>query len=287
MRPVFVSGCFDNLGAAQVRLLEEASRLGPLTVLLRDDASAAALLGHKPRFPYEERRYFLEALRWVAHVEALDQSCPADALPPGYAGGRAQGSIWAMIDALCDIEPLACRANPAKLEACARAGLEARVLDGAALAGLAYTAPPIGEALAGPGQRRVIVTGSFDWLHTGHVRFFEEAAAYGELTVVVGHDANIRLLKGQGHPLLPQAERIYMVGSIRHVARALISTGSGWLDAEPEIALLGPDCYIVNADGDKGDKRAFCEARGIEYIVLAREPKPGLPARSSTDLRGF
>ncbi len=295
MRPVFVSGCFDNLGAAQVRFLEEASRLGPLTVFLRDDVSAAALLGHRPRFPFEERRYFLEALRWVAHVEALDQSCPADALPTSPVASlkrlaKDEAPVWAMADELCDIEPLACRAGPGKLEASSRAGLEARVLGGKAVAGLAYTAPPIAEVPAGPstpGQRRVIVTGSFDWLHTGHVRFFEEAAAYGELTVVVGHDANIRLLKGQGHPLLPQAERLYMVGSIRHVARALISTGSGWLDAEPEIAELRPDCYIVNADGDKGDKRAFCEAKGIEYIVLAREPKPGLPARSSTDLRGF
>ena len=79
MRPVLVSGCFDNLGAAQVRFLEEAARPGPVTVLLRDDASATALLGHRPRFPFEERRYFLEALRWVGRVEALDQSSPAEA----------------------------------------------------------------------------------------------------------------------------------------------------------------------------------------------------------------
>ena len=26
------------------------------------------------------------------------------------------------------------------------------------------------------GRKKVIVTGCFDWLHSGHVRFFEEAA---------------------------------------------------------------------------------------------------------------
>ena len=138
-----------------------------------------------------------------------------------------------------------------------------------------------------PREKRVVVTGCFDWLHTGHIRFFEEASAYGELTVVVGHDENIRLLKGEGHPLFSQSERQYVAGSIRHVARALVSSGSGWLDAEPEIIALKADRYIVNADGDKPEKRKYCEEHNIEYIVLERTPAKGLPRRASTDLRGF
>ena len=54
-----------------------------------------------------------------------------------------------------------------------------------------------------PGKKKVLVTGSYDWFHSGHVRFLEEVSGYGDLYVVVGHDANIRLLKGAGHPLLP------------------------------------------------------------------------------------
>jgi cytidyltransferase-like protein len=133
----------------------------------------------------------------------------------------------------------------------------------------------------------VIVTGCYDWFHSGHVRFFEEVAALGDLYVVVGHDANIRLLKGAGHPMLPEQERRYMVQSIRHVKQALISTGGGWLDAEPEIERIQPHIYAVNEDGDRPEKRAYCEARGIEYRVLKRVPKEGLPRRESTALRGF
>ncbi len=66
--------------------------------------------------------------------------------------------------------------------------------------------------------------------------FTEEVSAYGDLYVIVGHDANIRLLKGEGHPLLPEAERRYVVGSIKYVKQALISSGDGWLDADPEIS---------------------------------------------------
>ena len=133
----------------------------------------------------------------------------------------------------------------------------------------------------------MVVTGCYDWLHSGHVCFFEEVSRYGELYVIVGHDANIRLLKGEGHPLLPQEERRYMVGSIKYVKDALISSGDGWLDADPEIRKLNPEVYAVNEDGDVGGKRDYCAALGIEYLVLKRTPAPGLPKRTSTDLRGF
>ena len=78
-----------------------------------------------------------------------------------------------------------------------------------------------------------------------------------------------------------------MAGSIRYVTQALVSSGDGWLDADPEIQRLKPNIYAVNEDGDKGGKREYCIQRGIEYLVLKRTPAPGLPKRSSTDLRGF
>ena len=124
-------------------------------------------------------------------------------------------------------------------------------------------------------RKKVLVTGCYDWVHSGHVRFFEEVSAYGDLYVIVGHDANIRLLKGPGHPLFPQAERRYVVGAIRHVTQALIATGDGWVDAEPEIRRLKPDIYAVNEDGDRGGKREYCAKLGIEYLVLKRTPAPG------------
>lgn len=136
-----------------------------------------------------------------------------------------------------------------------------------------------------PGGRKVLVTGCFDLLHSGHVRFFESAAQFGDLYVVVGHDVNIRALKGEGRPLVPEAQRRFQCDSIRHVTAALVSTGDGWLDAAPEIERLRPDWYLVNEDGDRPEKAAFCAEHGVEYVVLPRKPAPGLAARSSTALR--
>ena len=132
-----------------------------------------------------------------------------------------------------------------------------------------------------------MVTGCFDYLHSGHVHFFEVVSQLGDLTVVVGHDANIRLLKGEGHPLFPQEQRVYMVQAIRYVTQVLISSGVGWMDAAPEIDKVKPDLYVVNDDGDNHEKRAYCLEHGLEYVVLKRQPKAGLPVRHSTDLRGY
>ena len=135
--------------------------------------------------------------------------------------------------------------------------------------------------------RTALVTGCFDWFHSGHVRFFEEASGLGALYVVVGNDANLRLLKGEGHPFFSQDERRYQAASVRFVGRALVATGAGWLDAEPEIRAIKPDIYVVNEDGDRPEKKEFCTDNDIQYVVLHRAPRPGLPPRTSTDLRGF
>jgi len=267
-KQIIVSGGFDDIKSRYLRFLEEAAKLGELSVLLWPDATLQKLTGKAPKFPLAERKYFLNAVRYVSRAIEADGSASFDTLPKNL-----KADVWADI---------AATASPAR-EAFARENkIARRVFTAGDLKGFPEPAP-----LPASGRKIVIVTGSYDWFHSGHVRFLEEVSACGDLYVVVGHDANIRLLKGEGHPLIPQDERRYIVGSIKFVKQALISTGEGWLDADPEIRRLKPDIYAVNEDGDKGGKREYCRKLGIEYLVLKRTPAPGLPRRSSTDLRGF
>jgi cytidyltransferase-like protein len=278
MPPVIVSGGFDDLRSAHVRFLQEASKRGPVRVLLWPDEAVIAETGRAPKFSFAERKYFLEAVRFVQEVHAARARLDPDSLPTALA---LRATTWAVTDAFGHESE---HPRAAKRAWCAAHGLELLELSAADLSGFPLDPEP---ALAASPLGRAVATGSFDWLHTGHVRFFEEAAACGELTVVVGHDANIRLLKGEGHPRFSQEERRYMVAAVRYVAHTLISTGSGWLDAEPELRRLAPRMYIVNEDGDKPEKRGYCAERGIQYVVLKRAPREGLPRRTSTDLRGF
>ena len=263
---VFVTGAFDDLRSRQIRFLEEASKLGKLTVLLWTDAATRQFTGKPPKFPLAERNYFLNAIRYVNGVIATNQ---ANDLPKDL-----RANIWTEVEN--DPDAAAEKIWPGTEPSC-------HILPAEGLKGFPVAAPLAAVA----GRKKVVVTGSYDWFHSGHVRFFEEVSAHGDLYVVVGHDANIRLLKGEGHPLLPQDERRYLAGSIKYVKQALISSGDGWLDADPEIRKLKPDVYAVNEDGDRGGKREYCEQNGIQYLVLKRVPAPGLPPRSSTNLRGF
>jgi cytidyltransferase-like protein len=261
-KKVVVSGGFDDLKPVDLRFLEEAAKLGELTVALWPDAALKKLTGKAPKFRLAERIYFLNAVRYVSKVVEID------------APGDFDIDIWA------DYEPTA---DSGREKFARENGIVYRVFTAAELKGFPEP-PPIPSA---PRKKKVVVTGCYDWFHSGHVRFTEEASAYGDLYVCIGNDANVRLLKGKGHPLLPEDVRRYVVGSIKFVKQALITTGSGWLDAEPEIRRLKPDFYVVNEEGDKGGKREYCQKMGIEYVVLKRAPAPGLPRRSSTHLRGF
>jgi cytidyltransferase-like protein len=260
-----VSAGFDDLRAPEMRFLEAASRLGELHVFLWSDALVARSSGQAPKFPEAERKYFLESLRYVTRVSLVDKQVLLEEARPDVVA-----------------------ALPGDLglrEFCGQHGLRCEVIQPEQLSG--FPAAPAMDLARVPGRKKVLVTGCYDWLHSGHIRFFEEAAQYGQLYVVVGNDANVRNLKGAGHPLFPEELRRYMAGSIRFVHQALVTSGWGWMDAEPEIVKLQPEIYLVNEDGDKPEKRAFCAEHGLEYVVLKRLPAPGLEKRSSTDLRGF
>jgi cytidyltransferase-like protein len=269
---VVVCGAFDDIRSSDVRFLQEASRLGPLHVLLWNDTSVHSATGTEPRFPENERLYFLQAIRFV-HKVSLALPPPSLDILPSVRG--AHPCAWVVRDS---------EDSAAKEVFCKSNNLTYRVLARTDLAGfpeMVEAEPPVTSG------KKVLATGCFDWFHSGHVRFFEEVSELGDLYVVVGHDANIRALKGEGHPMYSQEERRYMAGSIRYVRQALISTGHGWLDAEPELKRIRPDMYAVNEDGDKQQKRKYCEEHGIEYVVLKRLPKAGLPRRESTKMRGF
>ena len=121
-------------------------------------------------------------------------------------------------------------------------------------------------------------------LHSGHVAFFKEASRYGDLYVGIGSDKTIEELKHR-KTVYSEKERLYMVKAIRYVTDAVINPGSGMMDFVESVERIRPDVFVVNSDGGSDTKRRFCEERGIEYVVLERQPDAGLEARSTTSLR--
>jgi cytidyltransferase-like protein len=133
-------------------------------------------------------------------------------------------------------------------------------------------------------KKKVFVSGCFDMLHSGHIRFLEEAAAYGDVYVGVGADRTVQELKGC-YPVNTQEERKYMLEAVRFVKGCFVNSGSGLMDFLKELHRISPDYFVVNEDGNTPAKMQLCQRLGIQYVVLRRKPRADLPARSTTRLR--
>jgi FAD synthetase len=69
-------------------------------------------------------------------------------------------------------------------------------------------------------MRRVVATGTFDVLHTGHLYYLEESRHLGdELSVIVARDANV---KHKPKPVIPEDQRLKMVAALKPVDHAVL-----------------------------------------------------------------
>jgi cytidyltransferase-like protein len=68
MPKVFVSGCFDVLHSGHVAFLEEAASYGDVYVSIGSDETVRILKNRKTMYNEQERKYMLEAIRYVTKV---------------------------------------------------------------------------------------------------------------------------------------------------------------------------------------------------------------------------
>ena len=130
-------------------------------------------------------------------------------------------------------------------------------------------------------MKKVFVSGCFDMLHSGHVAFIKKAAELGDVYVGIGSDKTITDLKGRP-PINCEAERLYMIESLKDVKSASINSGNGILDFEKDIIELKPDILYVNTDGHSPLKEQLCKKYNIKYVVNNRTPHDCFKPRSTS-----
>jgi rfaE bifunctional protein nucleotidyltransferase chain/domain len=105
------------------------------------------------------------------------------------------------------------------------------------------------EALArerSSGRTIAFANGVFDLLHVGHVRYLQDAAKEADILVVaVNADDSVRMLKGEGRPMMPELERAEIVAAIRGVDYVTI-----FHDRSPArlLGILRPDVQCKGTD---------------------------------------
>lgn len=131
-------------------------------------------------------------------------------------------------------------------------------------------------------RKKVLVAGYFDLFHSGHVAFLEEAACYGDVSVVIGSDESSLINKGK-RPIYTQDERKYIISSLKFVDKVFVPKNCTPLNFEP--FLKDHDIFIINEDGHSKEKEKICKQNGLDYIVLERKPLKGLTENSSSLIR--
>lgn len=99
------------------------------------------------------------------------------------------------------------------------------------------------EKLKEKGKKIVFTAGSWDLLHVGHCRYFEEAKKHGDVLVVgVSSNEAIRRVKGPNKPILDEKIRAEMLTYLRVVEFVTILPEPS---CQPTLGLLKPDVFIT------------------------------------------
>ncbi len=138
-------------------------------------------------------------------------------------------------------------------------------------------------------KKIVFCTGCYDIVQTGHAVFFNQCKSYGDILVVgIGRDQTIRTLKGQGRPVNPELNRLYLIAAMQDVDYALLNDttiGEGKVDFREILENLKPDVFIINDDDSALDiKKELCANLGIHVQPVIRETLPELEATSTTSI---
>ncbi len=122
------------------------------------------------------------------------------------------------------------------------------------------------------GKSIAFANGVFDVLHVGHIRYLQAAAAVADVLVVgVNGDGSVRELKGEGRPVMNEAERAEIISAIRGVSYVTIfreSSPARLLGVlQPDFHCKGSD-YTVDSVPEAGVVRSYGGK-----VVIVGDPK--------------
>ena len=133
--------------------------------------------------------------------------------------------------------------------------------------------------LRAQGRKLVFTNGCFDLLHVGHVRYLNQARALGDaLVVAINSDRSVRENKGEGRPLVPEAERAEVLSALACVDYVTIfdeRTPQSVIDAiVPDVLVKGADWGLSEIVGRETVEKAGGVVRNITLV----------PGRSTTSI---
>jgi FAD synthetase len=118
-------------------------------------------------------------------------------------------------------------------------------------------------------KKKVMIAGTFDIIHPGHIFLIKEAAKLGDVYVIVSTDKNRERYAGEP-PIVPQEQRLEVVSNLKNVKKAVIGRSDNNTlktveQIDPDIILLGP-----NQKYDIATLKEGLVAIGLGHIEVKR-----------------
>ena len=114
----------------------------------------------------------------------------------------------------------------------------------------------------------VMVNGSFDVLHPGHVALLNTARSYGDhLIVAIDTDRRVKELKGEQRPINNQIDRRIMLSALKAVD--IVEFFDNTEDLVKLMERYQPDVYVKGSDW-KHDKKSTAEQYCNKVIYYDR-----------------
>jgi rfaE bifunctional protein nucleotidyltransferase chain/domain len=129
------------------------------------------------------------------------------------------------------------------------------------------------------GKRVVFTNGGFDLLHPGHIHSLQAARGLGDFLIVgINSDESMRVLKGEGRPLIPEQERAEILANLECVDGVVIFDE---LTPKTVIAALLPDVLVKGSDWPENQivGREEVERAGGKVVLV-----PNVPGYSTTEV---
>lgn len=114
----------------------------------------------------------------------------------------------------------------------------------------------------------VFVSGCFDVIHFGHIKFLREAKRSGGTLLAVTHDdESIKNKKGNNRPINPLGYRMEVLAELESVD--LVSSWNGWESIAEFVKELSP-AKIAVTEGSFSNKtvQSIADEIGAELIVI-------------------
>lgn len=122
------------------------------------------------------------------------------------------------------------------------------------------------------GKSIAFANGCFDVLHVGHIRYLQDAARVADVLVVgVNGDDSVRVLKGEGRPLMPAGERAEIISAIRGVGYVIVFDENS---PSRLLQTLKPDfqCKGTDYTADSVPEAEIVKAYGGKVVIVG-DPK--------------